>query len=332
MAYLHPGAHLGGLANSGVNLHQVRATDNHDPRIGLALWSLIARERPDVVHTWLPQMDIVGGSIALARGVPWILAERSCADAYSARFKDRVVRRWIGQWADAVVANSEGGQAIWSARLRRGARAHIVRNALPLDEIARSSAASPEDLGIEPGIPVIIFVGRLSYEKNVSLLLSIASDICSQTNAVFLICGEGPLRGEAEEIVRASGRTDQIRLLGEQNRIWPLMKAAQAFVSTSSFEGQPNAVLEAMACGCPLVISDIPAHREFLGEESAVIVPMVREEFVRAILRVLRRTSDVDARVEYARLQAARYDAASAALAYEMIYKDAARRHNPCVA
>lgn len=331
VAYVHPGARLNGLPGSGVNLHQIPATSNHDPRIVVALWSLMVRERPDVVQTWMPQMDIVAGSIALTRRLPWILSERSCADGHSARFKDRVIRRGIGQWADAVAANSEGGQAVWSGTLRKGARAHVVRNALPLEEIARSSAASPEDLGIERGTPVVVFVGRLSYEKNISLLLSVAGDICSRTNAVFLICGKGPLRREAEEAVRASGLRDQIRLLGEVDTVWPLMKASQAFVSTSSFEGQPNAVLEAMACGCPLVVSDIPAHREFLGAQSAAIVPMVRDEFVKGILRALKRTPDVDAQVECARLQAERYDAPAAALAYDLIYREAALRHRRCV-
>ncbi len=332
VAYVHPGPHLSALADGGVNLHQIRAAGNYDPRIFLRLWSLVARERPDVIQTWLPQMDILGGTIALARGVPWIMAERSSGDAYTARFVDRVVRRWIGQWADAVAANSEAGQAIWSRILHKGARAHLVRNALSLDRIARSSAARPEDLGTKPGTPLIVSVGRLSYEKNIPFLLSVARDICARTNAVFFICGDGPLREQAEEALRTSGLRDRIRLLGEQDTVWPLMKAAQAFVSTSFFEGQPNAVLEAMACECPLVLSDIPAHREFLGDESAAIVPMIREEFVRAILRVLQRTSDILARVERARLQAARYDAASAALAYEMVYKDAVRRHNRCVA
>jgi glycosyltransferase involved in cell wall biosynthesis len=49
-----------------------------------------------------------------------------------------------------------------------------------------------------------------------------------------------------------------------------MMKRADAFVSLSRCEGRPNIVLEAMACGCPLVVSDIPAHREILDESTAL--------------------------------------------------------------
>ena len=71
------------------------------------------------------------------------------------------------------------------------------------------------------------------------------------------------------------------------------MKASDAFVSTSTFEGQPNAVLEAMACGCPLVVSDIPAHREFLDDQTAAIVPLKKDAFVKAILYVLQGSEEI---------------------------------------
>lgn len=55
--------------------------------------------------------------------------------------------------------------------------------------------------------------------------------------------------------------------------VWSALKRADLSVSISRFEGQPNAVLEAMACRCPLVVSDIPAHREFLDDKAALLVP-----------------------------------------------------------
>jgi glycosyltransferase involved in cell wall biosynthesis len=277
-------------------------------------------------------MDIAGGVVALARRVPWVLAERSCSDAYLARFKDRIIRRRLGQWADAAVANSEAGYSIWARSLRRGARAHVVRNVVPLEAIANTNPAALEELGVQPHQPVAMFVGRLSVEKNVALLLAAAEEVCRRSNAAFLICGDGPLRGEVEQTIRSSIAGDQIKLLGQRDDIWPLMKASQAYVSTSAFEGQPNAVLEAMACGCPLVVSDIPAHREFLSPETAEIVPMQKEHFVTGILHALAAKPDVLARVERARHQVEQYSSTTATLAYETIYKEVATRHNLCVA
>jgi glycosyltransferase involved in cell wall biosynthesis len=179
---------------------------------------------------------------------------------------------------------------------------------------------------------VVIFVGRLATQKNIALLLAVAAEVCHRSNAVFLICGDGPLRAEAEEAARSSQASERIRFLGQRNDVWGLMKASHAFVSTSLYEGQPNAVLEAMVCGCPLVVSDIPTHREFLGPATAAIVPLVKEEFVRAVLEALRRTPDVLARAKEAKRQAERHQSGSAALDYEMIYTEAALRHNRCVA
>jgi glycosyltransferase involved in cell wall biosynthesis len=260
-----------------------------------------------------------------------VLAERSSSDAYSARFKDRVIRCKLGQWADAVVANSLAGYYIWAESLRRGARAHVVRNALPLEAIARSGPVAREQLGLEAHQPIVVFVGRLALEKNLSFLLDVAMEICARSSAAFLICGDGPLRRSVEEIVKHSRAREQIRVLGQQDDVWPIMKASQALVSTSTFEGQPNAVLEAMACGCPLVVSDIAAHREFLGVKTAEIVPMVKEHFVRAVIHALKATPDVLSRAEEARRQVGQHDARSAALAYEHIYGEAMLRHERCV-
>jgi glycosyltransferase involved in cell wall biosynthesis len=330
VAYVYPGSHLTTLSSGGVTVHRLRVRGNHDPRLSGQLWSLMGREQPDVVQTWLPQMDVAAGVVALARGVPWVLAERSCSDAYTARFKDRVIRRRVGQWADAVAANSRAGQTIWNETLRRGARAHVVRNALPLGPIAGTRPAQLADLGIEPGTPVAIFVGRLSADKNIPLLLAVATEVCQRSNAVFLICGDGPMRPDVEEAVRTSQVGHQIKFLGERNDVWSLMKASDVFVSTSAFEGQPNAVLEAMACGCPLVVSDIAAHREFLGPETAAIVSLSKEDFAAAILQALQRTSETRKRAEEATRRIQRHDPRSAALAYEMIYKEAALRRKRC--
>lgn len=312
-------------------MHLIGANGNYDPRIFGQLWMLTRRIVPDVIHSWLPQMDVAAGAVALCRQLTWVVAERSSADAYVTRYQDRVLRKGLGARADAVIANSRAGADMWAGTLKNGARAHVVRNALPIAAIRDSVPAQLDHMGLaQKGQPVVIFAGRLAPEKNIGFMLSVAAEICNRSNAVFLLCGAGPLRPAIERHLRASGRGDRIRLLGERPDIWPLMKAANAFISTSAFEGQPNAVLEAMACGCPLVVSDIPAHREFLDDTTAQIVPFVLDEFTRAILRAIDRGAEVVNRAELSQERAAHYDVLSASLAYEMIYREALLRRDRC--
>jgi len=80
------------------------------------------------------------------------------------------------------------------------------------------------------------------------------------------------------------------------------MKTANVFVFPSTAEGCPNVVLEAMACSCPLVVSDIPAHREILAADCALLIPPERHEALAdAIIQTL-----VDAEAALLRAQIAR--------------------------
>jgi glycosyltransferase involved in cell wall biosynthesis len=93
-----------------------------------------------------------------------------------------------------------------------------------------------------------------------------------EVDADALLCGDGPDREALERQIKALGMTDRIRMLGYRDDVASLMRRATALVFVSLVEGQPNSVLEAMATGCPLIVSDIPQHRGFLSDESAMFV------------------------------------------------------------
>jgi hypothetical protein len=97
-------------------------------------------------------------------------------------------------------------------------------------------------------------------------------EVLQQTSTSMLLLGEGLLRPRAQQRLDAAGLAARCQLPGFVTPVWGELRAAAAFVSLSKYEGRPNTVLEAMACECPLVVSDIPAHREFQDEERAILV------------------------------------------------------------
>ena len=87
-----------------------------------------------------------------------------------------------------------------------------------------------------------------------------------------IFCGEGSRRKLISDWIDRHGFQTRAALIGYVPTLWSIMKRASVLVSPSVFEGTPNVVLEAMACRCPLVVSDIPAHRAILNETAAILV------------------------------------------------------------
>jgi glycosyltransferase involved in cell wall biosynthesis len=174
----------------------------------------------------------------------------------------------------------------------------VIPNALPLEEI---ESACP-DRGPHPAAHMILFVGRLDEEKNLWNLLAALREVVTKRDAVALLCGTGPLQEDVRRWIDDSGLASRIRLLGFSDRVWNLMKGADALVAVSWYEGHPNAVIEAAACGCPLVLSDIRAHRDCFDDSSAAYAPAAEPQMIaRRILDTLDHPASSQARASRAR-------------------------------
>jgi len=331
VAYLAASDRESALSLPGAHLHRLRACGNYDLRILWQLIRLLRRIRPNVVHTWIMQMDILGGVAARITKVPWMLREASSRLAYPPNWKHRL-RTWVAANAVTIVANSAGGKAYWHDQYPN-THCCVIPNGLPLDELASAEPYSRKELGIAPGEPMVLYVGRLASEestqKNLRALLAALVEVIAKIPAVAVLCGGGPQRRELEEEARAMGIGDRVRFLGHRppSEVWRLLKCADVFVSLSAFEGCPNAVIEAMACGCSLVASDIPAHREILDQKSAFFAdPNDSRQTAETILASL---SDVDharQRAKTAQASTAQWSIPSMAQQYEAAYTQASRK------
>jgi len=305
------------LAESDVQVHYVRAANNYDALMFSRLYHIVQRAQPDMLQTWLTLPDVLGGSIARMRRIPWVLSERSEAAAYPPSWKHRVRVR-LARHSQAIVANSEGGADYWTSHGIPRARIAVIPNAVVVPPWP--SVPVPLSTAFQ-GHPLILFAGRLSAEKNPLVLVDALALAFATSNAMALMCGTGPMEHQVAARIREHGMQDRIVLAGHRSDVPALMHQAQLCMAISVFEGNPNVVLEAMAIGCPLVVSDIPAYTRLLDHSCARIVPVQdARTMARAIHEVLQDPHSAAARAAAAKARVANRTPDDLADAYENVY------------
>ena len=308
------------LVASGCKIHKIPAIGNHDVLILWHLIKLIRDVRPHLVQTWMRQMDVFGGIASKLTGIPYIISERSVAHAYSPLLKHKL-RIVVGRSASAIATNSRGGCQYWHEQIGDNVPKHIVNNILPLEDIERAVPSCCDNLCPSPDSKISLFVGRLSSVKNIEMIIRAFKMVEAQQDVVLLICGEGELQSKIKDLILEEHLTGRVILLGYVNNVWELMKRADLFISLSNYEGLPNTVLEAIACDCPLILSDIPSHRDFLNDEKALFVDQGRvSDIAAAILSCLEDPARARQRAQKARADISSFSSASVAEQYQNIY------------
>jgi glycosyltransferase involved in cell wall biosynthesis len=130
--------------------------------------------------------------------------------------------------------------------------------------------------------PNLLYVGRLSADKNVNKLIEAVSQL--KNKAVLHIVGEGEKKAELKKLI-VEKKTKNIILHGKKTGIELInfYKRSNIFMLASSSEGQPLTLLEAMASGTPIIASDIMGIREIVGNAGILVNPPSSENFARAI-------------------------------------------------
>lgn len=319
VALLKEGPNYEKLAASGCTIHKIGSRGNHDITIIGRLFNLIRSVRPGLVQTWINQMDVFGGIASRLASVPFILSERSSSPNYPQGFKN-ALRVAVGRRADAIVCNSAGGKHYWEMKIGDSVRKHIIGNGLPINDIAETEGDAP-GFPTPPGSEILLFAGRFSPEKNIPNLVRAFRSVASQRNVILVLCGEGALRSEVEALVDKEGLIGRVMIAGYVENLWQIMKSAGLFIAVSTHEGLPNAVLEAMACRCPLLVSDIPAHRRLLdGEKAFFVNPNDVSAIAEGISACLERRDEAKERAEKAGKAALAFSVQAIVDQYETVY------------
>ena len=325
VGYCRGGFNLREITSSCVITHELKASGNYDISLPSRVFKLVRLVRPDIVQTWLLQMDILGGTAALLNRVPLIVSERSSSGAYSNDWKNRW-RRIVGRRAARIVANSAGGLEYWRPLVHES-RLKLVRNCVtPSSDVDETDGASLESS--VDGKQVVLFAGRFSYEKNIPTLIDALLLVAERdSGVVILMFGEGPEHGYAVERISRAGLGHRIILAGHSAQLDRWMRRAAVCVSVSTFEGHPNVVIEAAAAGCPLVLSDIAAHRELFNESSALFARYDSPSGIAsAVVESLRNPTQARQRAKRAGEIASQFNLQTMVAAYRSIYEDILRQ------
>jgi glycosyltransferase involved in cell wall biosynthesis len=267
VGFVFPGVNAERLAKTGCSLHELRAARAWHPLLAAEAAALLRRVKPDVVQTWLTHMDVVSGAAAFLLGIPWVMSERSSRDYYPPTLLNRA-RRAAGHRATMIVPNSGGGAEHWISSGADPSRIEVVPNFVPVREIEAAPAVDDERLA--DGDELILHLGRLSPEKNVGVLAHVLQIVVAKRpRARLVFCGEGPLRDGLASQFAARGLLGRVVFAGFVADVASWLKRASVALTVSPCEGRPNALLEAIAAGVPLIVSDIPAHRAVLPADAA---------------------------------------------------------------
>ncbi len=246
----------------------IEAIINNYQRI-IKLRKAITNSEPDVVISFMTQANVQ--TLLATRGlkIPTIISERNVTLDSTLGTAWKQIRKWTYLLSDTLVVQTKHSldyvPSQWKSCIR------IISNPVILPPVNTDSA--PTQL-LSPNS--LIVVGRLEYQKGLDLLLKAFAQLKdSYPQWTLTILGEGSLRSELENLRDELGLKERVFLPGKKQNLYQYLKQAKIFILSSRYEGFPNALCEAMACGLPVIATDCPCGpREIIRDGvDGILVP-----------------------------------------------------------
>lgn len=329
------------LAAANVRVIDLGGTPGTTMRDAARLFRLLRKERPHIVHTFLPYAGVIGRVVARFAGVPRI---------FSTQCNLRVAYSWAWFALDAMtlplahawVAVTEGIERSYASSALRfstaawhaGRRHFTICAGVDLASFDVKVAAASRDevrasLGIAPDEVMVIMVARLIPWKGHEDLVASMSYLPKNYHVV--IVGWGPLEATLQEDAVSRGVAARLHILGARNDVPALLKASDVFAATHNrgvdgtvWMGANIAQMEACAAGVPSMSTDIPYITELIEDKVTGLIARCNdpEDIARAITTLGAEKATAAQYAQVARLRVEeRYSMASMMMAYETLYR-----------
>ena len=251
---------------------EVRIIDLKASRVLLAFPGLVRflrKERPVVLLSTLDHANIVALLAKLLSKVSTRVVIRLAGTISTGLRNSFSIKKilsfyllkYCNSWFDGIIAVSNGvandyAEATGIAR----ERIKVIYNPVVTPELFLQSEEPVKHPWFTDGSPpVILGVGRLTVQKDFTTLIKAFSIVRKHRLTRLIILGEGEQRTKLEALVQELGLKDDVSMPGFVDNPFSYMSNASVFVLSSLWEGLPNVLIQAMACGCPVVSTDCPS-------------------------------------------------------------------------
>jgi glycosyltransferase involved in cell wall biosynthesis len=310
------------------SLYNIRAANQF-----AKLVRFLKREQIQIVHAFDFYTSLFAVPAARIAGVPVVLASRRELLSLRSPWQQRTIRIAC-RVATGVVVNSRAARNdLVSLEPAIQNRIEVLHNCIDLREfnLRRSPAEVRRELGVSPNSIVVAGLGNLRPEKDFEAFLLAARRILDAIPSTeFLLIGDGPERDRLKRTAAELNLTAQFRFLNDRSDVPDLLGAIDILVMSSASESFPNAILEAMAAGKPVVATDVGGIPELVedGQTGFLVPPKDTVAIAHFVLELCRNSARRQEMGRAARSQVeSNFTVESVVARLEEIYSSFVRKH-----
>jgi glycosyltransferase involved in cell wall biosynthesis len=246
-------------------------------KLFVQLVRFLRREQIHIVHTFDFYTSIFAVPAARLAGVPVVLASRRELLNLRTPWQQRAIRVACSMATGVVVNSRAVGHDMAGVESGGRRKIDILPNSIDLDKFEQKSSTGEirRKLGLSPTSILIGALGNLRPEKNLeTFLLAARAIVDAIPSAEFLVIGDGPEDNNLKSLVNDLHLSESVHFLGERPDVPDLLAALDILVMSSYSESFPNAILEAMAMGKPVVATNVGGIPEVVEEgQTGFLVP-----------------------------------------------------------
>ncbi|MDB4931261.1 MAG: glycosyl transferase group 1 [Myxococcaceae bacterium] len=321
-----PVPRLDELSGGAVTVHEIQERGAYDPGIVARAAAIAWRVDARVVQSHSYKPHLIAMAVRAVKRVPWVGHHHGWTAENDKVKRYHRIDAWSLPRANRVVAVANSARDIVVHEGVAPEKVVVIPNAVDARDISTplSRDEARAALGIPAGDFVAAVVGRLSHEKGQDLALrALASARAQGADVTFALAGDGPDREMLEGLAKELGLGLAVRFLGHQKQVGVVYKACDMLVMPSRSEAMPNALLEAMTLGLPVVATRVGGVPEVAddGEMAWIVEPESADALARAVVDCVARPDERARRVAQARARTTeRHDPARRAERYLSLY------------